>query len=73
MALGDQQLVEPRGRQPLLATGPSARLGQQPVHPVRHGLPGRPRPDDGLLPNGPKTIGQQSVVKVGHGLLTKTR
>ena len=45
MALGDQQLVEPRGRQPLLATGPSARFGQQPVHPVTHGLPDRPRPD----------------------------
>ena len=52
MALGDQQLVEPRGRQLLLPTGPSARFGQQPVHPVPHGVPDRPRPDQGLLPNG---------------------
>ena len=39
MPLGHQQLVQPRGRQPLLAARPLRRLGQQRLHPR-----GRPRP-----------------------------
>ena len=45
---GPQQLVQPRGRQPLLAARPSHRFGQQRLHPVGDRVPDRPGPRPSL-------------------------
>jgi CheY-like chemotaxis protein len=44
MALGHQQLVQPRRGQLLLPPGPPTRLGQQRLHAIAHRVPHRPRP-----------------------------
>ncbi len=44
LALSQQQLVQPRGRQPLFAAGPSDRVHEQRLHPRGHRVPHRPRP-----------------------------
>ena len=55
--LGQQQLVQPRGGQPLLAARPPHRFGQQCVHPIGHRVPDRPRPRRGLhFPTGGRLL-----------------
>ncbi len=44
VAFGQQQRVQPRGGQPLLAARPSHRVGQQRLHPLGDRIPHRPRP-----------------------------
>jgi hypothetical protein len=54
MALADQQLVEPRRRQLLLAAGPSTRLGQQRLDARAHLRPDGPRPRRRRLTDRPR-------------------
>ena len=57
MPLGDQQPVQARGGQPLLAPGPLLRLGQQRLHPLADHVPHRPGPRPGLrLPRGDRLL-----------------
>jgi hypothetical protein len=49
MALGVQQLMQPRRRQPLLAARPAPRLVEQRLDPRADGVPHGPAPRPGLL------------------------
>ncbi len=51
-----QQLVEPHGRQPLLAARPGRGPREQLLHPADHGVVYRPRPRDSLANAGRRSL-----------------
>jgi hypothetical protein len=51
VAFGDEQLVQPRRRQLLLAAGPAGRLGEHALDPLTYGVPDRTGPRLRLFPN----------------------